>query len=85
MNGHLPQVGAPDPELKNSLVLDEYEYDERAGPRDTELEEPVCYFNGSSYPIGTYVQSGSEVLQCTGRGVWARKGEREMPLPPRVA
>ena len=83
MKEHLPQVGAPDPELNNSLVLDESEYDEQAGPRDTELEQGVCYFNGSEYPIGTYVQSGSEILQCTGRGVWVRKGERESsPIRP---
>jgi hypothetical protein len=39
----------------------------------------VCYFNGEAFPIGAYVQSGSEVLQCTDRGVWTRKGEREEP------
>jgi hypothetical protein len=82
MNGHLPQVGAPDPELRNSLIFDESEHDEQAGPRDVELEEPVCYFSGVAYPIGTYVQSGSEVLQCAERGVWVRKGERETPQLP---
>jgi len=25
------------------------------------------------------VRSGSEVLQCTGRGVWSRKGELDEP------
>jgi hypothetical protein len=79
MSEHLRQVGAPDPELRNSLVLDEFEYDEQAGPRDTEVEQATCYFNGSEYPIGAYVQSGSEILQCAGRGVWIRKGERETP------
>jgi hypothetical protein len=79
MKEHLPQVGAPDPELKNSLILDEFEHDELAGPRDIEVEEAACCFNGVEYPIGTYVQSGSEILQCTGRGVWIRKGERETP------
>jgi hypothetical protein len=79
MNTHLPQVGAPDPELRTSLILDESEHDEQAGPRDTEIEQSECYFNGDAYPLGTYVQSGSEVLQCTERGVWTRKGEREAP------
>ncbi len=75
----LPQVGAPDPELRNSPIIDDSEYDEQAGSRDLELEEGVCYFNGAAYPIGTYVQSGSELLQCTGGGVWVRSGEREGP------
>ena len=79
MNERLPQVGAPDPELKNSLILDEFEHDEQAGPRDIEVEQAVCYFNGVEYSIGAYVQSGSEILQCAGRGVWMRKGEREAP------
>jgi hypothetical protein len=79
MSTQLPQVGAPDPELKNSLILDESAHDEQAGPRDTEVEHPECYFNGVAYPIGSYVQSGSEVLQCAEGGVWTRKGEREAP------
>jgi hypothetical protein len=70
------QVGAPDPELNTSPILDDYELDEQAGARDLELEEGVCYFNGRAFAIGDFVQSGSEVLQCTGRGVWVRKGER---------
>jgi hypothetical protein len=81
MNEHLREVGAPDPELKNSLVLDEFEFDEQAGPRDNEVEQAICYFNGGEYPIGTYVQSGSEILQCTAGG-WIRKAERET-APPR--
>jgi hypothetical protein len=72
----LPQVGAPDPELRNSPIIDESEYDEHAASRDLELEEGVCYFNGEPYEIGAYVRSGSELLQCSGRGVWVSKGEK---------
>jgi hypothetical protein len=72
----LEQVGAPDPELKTSPILDETELDEQAGARDLEMEEPACYFNNELHPIGAFVQSGSEVLQCTTRGVWARVGEK---------
>jgi hypothetical protein len=79
MNEPLRQVGAPDPELKNSPIIDESEYDEQAASRDLEIEQAACYFNGEAYPIGDYVQSGSELLQCTGGGVWARKAEREGP------
>lgn len=78
MNDTLAQVGAPDPELRNSPIFDESELDERAASRDLELEEGVCYFNGQSYPLGTYVQSGSELLLCTG-GVWVYQGEKEGP------
>lgn len=76
MKRELPQVGAPDPELNTSPIIDEWEYDEAAASPDLELEAPECYFNGERFPIGAYVQSGSEVLECTGRGVWLRKGER---------
>jgi hypothetical protein len=77
MNDSLPEVGAPDPELRNSPIIDDFEDDEQAGSRDLELEEGVCYFNGETYAIGAYVKSGSELLQCTGGGVWVRVGERE--------
>jgi hypothetical protein len=69
------QVGAPDPEQKNSPIVDESEADEQAGSRDLELEKGVCYFNGERFAIGDYVRSGAEVLKCSGRGVWVRKGE----------
>jgi hypothetical protein len=72
----LPQVGAPDPELKTSPIIDESEYDETAASPDLELEAPVCYFNQEAFPLGAYVQSGAEVLQCTEHGVWVRKGEQ---------
>jgi Protein of unknown function (DUF1496) len=82
MNDSLTQVGAPDPELRNSPIIDDFEYDEQAGSRDLELEEGACYFNDEAYPIGAYVKSGSELLQCTGGGVWVRVGEREVKAAP---
>jgi hypothetical protein len=77
MSPSLPQLGAPDPELNTSPIIDESEYDETAASPDLELEAPVCYFNGEAFTPGVFVQSGSEVLQCTARGVWLRKGEGE--------
>ncbi len=71
MAQHVPQVGAPDPEHKTSPFADE---DEELS-LDLELETGVCYFNGTAYPIGQYVRSGSELLQCGEKGVWVRKGE----------
>jgi hypothetical protein len=71
MTTHLPQVGAPDPELWTSPIFDE----EDEASLDLELESGVCYFNGVAFRIGEYVMSGSEILRCEGRGVWMREGE----------
>lgn len=71
MVNHVPEVGAPDPELKTSPIFDEYE----EVSLDMELEAGVCYFNSAAYPIGQFVRSGSELLRCEGRGVWVREGE----------
>jgi putative phosphoribosyl transferase len=72
----LPQLGAPDAELKNSPIVDEAEYDEHAASPDLEIEQGACYFNGEAFRIGQYVRSGSEVLLCNERGVWVRQGEK---------
>jgi len=77
MEKTLPQVGAPDPELDTSPILDEAEFDERAPSADLDIEHPVCHFNSQAFASGSYVQSGGEVLHCE-RGVWVRKGE----IPP---
>jgi hypothetical protein len=71
MPDHVPQVGAPDPELKTSPIFDE----EEEISLDLELEEGGCWFNNVAYPIGQYLCSGSELLRCEERGVWVRKGE----------
>ncbi len=67
-----PHVGAPDPEAKNSPVVDyDLEEGEFAG---VDTEAAFCYFNNVSYQIGDYVCSGNELLRCEKGGVWARKG-----------
>ena len=71
MKSAVPQVGAPDPEHKTSMIVDE---DEELS-LDLELETGVCHFNGVAYAVGQYVRSGSELLHCEERGVWVRKGE----------
>jgi len=76
MKETLPQVGAPDPELKNSPIIDESEFDEHEASPDLEIEQGVCYFNGEAFRLGQFVKSGSEVLFCTERGVWVREGEK---------
>jgi hypothetical protein len=69
-----PQVGAPDPDRDTSPIVGE-NGEVEAEPN---VAGGVCYFNGVSYPIGTYVLSGSEVLRCEPPGLWVREGE----LPP---
>jgi hypothetical protein len=61
----IPDVGAPDPELRTSPIAD----DDADESLDAELETGACYFE--------YVRSGDEVLRCAGRGVWVRAGELE--------
>jgi hypothetical protein len=70
-----PQVGAPDPELKNSPIFDAENME--TDWLDLELETGVCYFNDRTYAIGDFVCSGSELLRCEGRGVWMREGSCE--------
>lgn len=72
MSPKIPQAGAPDPERKNSPILDVD--DEEIDP-EIELETGVCYFNDIAYPLDSYVLSGDELLHCEERGVWVRKGE----------
>ncbi len=69
----VPQVGAPDPELKNSPIFERE--DDEMPSLDLELEEGVCYFNNVRYRLGQYVRSGSELLKCAERGVWVRTAE----------
>jgi hypothetical protein len=70
--GNVPDVGPPDPELRNSPIFDESSSDEL--DLDLELEEGVCYFNNKTFEIGAYACSGNELLRCEGRGVWMREG-----------
>ncbi|MEJ2453152.1 MAG: hypothetical protein P8103_03230 [Candidatus Thiodiazotropha sp.] len=70
--GSRDQVGAPDPELKTSPILD----DEDRADYSPEAEEGdgFCYFNGTAYALGDYVCSGNELLHCENHGVWVREG-----------
>jgi len=64
-------MGAPDPELENSPVIDtEIEEGEFSG---TDCDTQVCYFNGIRYPVGDYICSGDELLCCE-NGIWVRSG-----------
>jgi hypothetical protein len=69
----LISVGAPDPELKNSPIIEETDEDFDVLAQEVG-ENPVCHFNSVAYGDGTYACSGSgELLHCV-RGVWWREG-----------
>ena len=81
LHGHrsLHQVGAQDPELRNSPIADE-EDEETDVVRQQLPGAAVCYFNGSEFPHGTYVVSGSQVLRCN-YGVWTDSGSADEGNP----
>ena len=64
----ITHVGAQDPELRNSPVADEEDEDTDV-IRQQVPGSAVCWFNGQEFKDGTYVVSGSQLLQCS-RGVW---------------
>ena len=67
------QVGAPDPELNTSPIIEDTDEEFEVAAQEVE-DLPVCYFNNSSYPNGKYVCSGSgELLHCNS-GLWVREG-----------
>jgi len=77
---HVPQVGAPDRERKNSLIQgDPSEALEliRQEAGDTACG---CYFNDRYYNEGAYVLSGTTYLRCEG-GIWVETGT-SAPVPP---
>jgi hypothetical protein len=73
------ELGAQDPELKNSPVAWE-------GDEDTETlremmpEEPECFFNGRAFPHGTVISSGSTRL-CCDHGLWIPAGPGDAGKP----
>ena len=74
-HARITEVGAPDPELRNSPIA--LEEDEDTDVVRQQLPgEPVCWFNGRDYRHGTFVKSGTRLLQCT-RGVWVESAAEE--------
>lgn len=81
MSAHsrLPQVGAMDPELRNSPFVDELDEDMEV-VRQQVPGEPVCYFNGQAFANDELVLSGSRVLRCR-YGVWIDIGSADPANP----
>lgn len=75
----IPQVGAQDPELENSPIAEEEDEDTET-VRQQVPGEPVCIFNGTSYPHGDFVASGLQVLRCN-YGVWVESGSTDTRNP----
>jgi len=74
----IPHLGAQDPELPNSPIVDEWERDEEEPPL-SESAQAVCYFNGAAFAVGALVRSGPELLRCAEGGVWVKVGEEPPP------
>lgn len=66
------QVGAPDPEHKNSPITQEFD-EEREFIKQEVPGNPVCYFNNEQFNNGDYVCSGDMLLRCD-YGVWIQAG-----------
>jgi hypothetical protein len=74
-----PNVGAQDPELENSPIADE-SVEESEDLKQEMPGEPVCMFNGVSFPNGSYVLSGSGLLRCD-YGIWIPAGPGDPDNP----
>ena len=68
------RVGAPDPELKTSPILDEFDDEDTPLAAEEFDELPVCWFNGVAYESGAIVHSGDGAILHCEKGVWVRQG-----------
>lgn len=80
MSVEVEQVGAPDPELRNSPIIEQVSVDDEQDSGGEE-EHHCCYFNSKAYPQGTYVCSGSGELLCCERGTWVQAGSCDPDNP----
>lgn len=76
----VPHVGAPDPERRNSPIIDEAADDDQDGMDPDSVEFAGCYFNDVRHDHGRHVCSGDELLRCE-RGKWLRIGSCDPDNP----
>ena len=76
----VPQVGAPDPERRNSPIQTDPEQSFELLREQVGDEAAGCYFNGSQYGEGRRVMSGSTCLRCE-RGIWVEAGTENSESP----
>ncbi len=74
-----PQVGAPDPERRNSPIQTDPEQSFELLREQVGDEAAGCYFNDQLYAEGSYVLSGSTYLRCE-RGIWV-ENVANAPVP----
>jgi hypothetical protein len=75
-----PQVGAPDPERRNSPIQGDPEQPFELIREEIGDEAAGCYFNDQLYTEGSHVLSGSTYLRCD-HGIWVEVGT-SAPVPP---
>lgn len=73
--GHAPQVGAPDPERRNSPIQTDPEQSFELLREEVGDEAAGCYFNDTQYPNGALIMSGSTCLRCE-LGIWVEEGTK---------
>jgi hypothetical protein len=72
-------VGAVDPKLKTSPIAEEMSEEWQLLRQEVpEGSASVCYFNGEAFQSGSFVRSGTVVLECR-EGLWIEVG----PADPR--
>ncbi len=73
----LPQVGAADPERRNSPWQSDPQESFELLREQVGDEAGCCYFNDVRYPDGAEVLSGDTRLKCE-RGIWVELTERQV-------
>lgn len=77
---HTPQVGAADPERRNSPIQIDPDQSFELMREQTGDEAAGCYFNDVPYAEGTHVLSGNTYLRCE-HGIWVEAGSK-VPISP---
>ncbi len=77
---HAPQVGAADPERRNSPLQTDPAQSFELLREQVGDESAGCYFNDVYYGEGSDVLSGSTYLRCQ-RGIWIEIGT-QVPISP---
>jgi hypothetical protein len=72
---HSPQVGAADPERRNSPIQSDPEESFELMREQIGDQPPGCYFNDVLYAHASHVLSGDTYLRCE-RGIWVEAGTR---------
>ncbi len=73
-------VGVPDPELRNSPIIEETAEDMAELERQLPEGASGCYFNGVAFANGAMVRCGSDLLRCDS-GAWVRQASADPDNP----